>query len=33
VLGAWTAELVYICVLGAAFFWRFRGGAWKSVRI
>lgn len=33
VLGAWTAELVYIWVLGMAFFWRFRGGAWKRVRI
>lgn len=33
VKGAWAAELVYIWVLGAAFFWRFRGGAWKRVRI
>ena len=33
VQGAWLAELVYIWVLGGAFFWRFRGGAWKRVTI
>jgi MATE family multidrug resistance protein len=33
VTGAWLAELVYIWVLGAVFFWRFRGGAWKRVKI
>lgn len=33
VVGAWVAELVYIWVLGGAFALRFRGGAWKTVRI
>ncbi len=33
VLGAWFAELIYIWVLGGAFALRFRGGAWKTMRI
>lgn len=33
VIGAWSAELVYIWVLGATFALRFRGGAWKTARI
>jgi MATE family multidrug resistance protein len=33
VVGAWVAELVYIWVLGGAFALRFRGGAWKSMKI
>ena len=33
VLGAWTAELVFVITLGAAFLLRFRSGAWRRVRI
>jgi len=33
VIGAWLAELVYIWALGAAFVLRFRGGAWKQMKI
>ena len=33
VVGAWLAELVYIWVLGGAFALRFRGGAWKRMKI
>ena len=33
VVGAWIAELVYVTVLGAAWLWRFHGGAWQRLRI
>lgn len=33
VVGAWYAEFVFILCLAAALVLRFRGGAWKSVRI
>jgi MATE family multidrug resistance protein len=33
VVGAWYAEFVFILALAAALMLRFRGGAWKSVRI
>ena len=33
VVGAWYAEFVFILTLSAALVLRFRGGAWKTVRI
>jgi multidrug resistance protein, MATE family len=33
VVGAWYAEFVFILSLAAALLLRFRGGAWKSIRI
>lgn len=33
VVGAWYAEFVFILTLAAALMLRFRGGAWKTVRI
>jgi MATE family, multidrug efflux pump len=33
VLGAWAAELAFVMTLGVAFLLRFRGGAWRRVRI
>jgi len=33
VVGAWYAEFVFILTLAAALLLRFRGGAWKSIRI
>jgi len=31
--GAWCAMLADLVVRGAAFYWRFLGGAWKSIRV
>jgi MATE family multidrug resistance protein len=33
VVGAWYAEFVFILALSAALLWRFRSGAWHSIRI
>jgi MATE family multidrug resistance protein len=33
VVGAWYAEFVFILTLAAALLLRFRGGAWKSIKI
>jgi MATE family multidrug resistance protein len=33
VTGAWIGEMSYVAVLGAVWLWRFRAGAWKTIRI
>ena len=33
VVGAWYAEFAFIVTLAGAMVWRFRGGAWRTVRI
>lgn len=33
VLAAWSIATAYVCLLGLGFFWRFRGGQWKRMRV
>ncbi|HOW28722.1 MAG TPA: MATE family efflux transporter [Elusimicrobiota bacterium] len=33
ILTVWTIATVYVCALGSAFWWRFRQGHWKSMRV
>lgn len=33
IVACWTIATVYVCLLGVAFYLRFRGGKWKSMKV
>ncbi|MFT5194369.1 MAG: MATE family multidrug resistance protein [Cellvibrionaceae bacterium] len=33
IAGAWATALIYLAMLAAVYFWRFRGGKWKTIQL